>query len=210
MPKTSHRSLPEESLASYQSLQTGNNCGLYALSAAIRLLCNLDLSPAWLIEETNRLWWRGRFFRIFPDWAITPHQLAHLTNYLAAQKKLPIKASVWHLSRQILRNLLADPNLACLITLYWCKGKSPAIYHWNSPININTHNEMSAHTMLAAAYDPSHYNTQISTPWGFINSWIEQSQGLFWMSEKDFEHSWGFSLPVLANHATVLISRTED
>jgi hypothetical protein len=209
MPKASLRSLPESDLAAFQSLQTGNNCGLHAISAAIRLLCDVDIPPRRLIEETNRLWWRGHFYRIFPSWAITPQQLAHLANYLAKHENLPIQATVLHLSMQVLQNLIPDSSLACLVTIYWLTGKAPSIYHWNNPQNVNDYRDMNGHTMLLAAYDPTHFNGEVNTPWGFINSWVDRGSGLFWMDEKAFEKSWAFPLPVVGNHAAVIISRND-
>ena len=210
MPKASLRSLPENDLASFQSLQSGNNCGLHALSAALRLLCEIEIAPRQLIEETNRLWWHGRFFRVFPSWAITPQQLALLSNYLAKRENLPISAQVLHLSTQVLQNLIADSSLACLVTIFWLSGKAPAIYHWQSPQDMNAYHSTNAHTMLLAAYDPTHYNGKINTPWGFINSWVDKSSGLFWMGQTDFDKSWGFPLPVIGHRAAVVISRNDQ
>lgn len=206
MPSRSLKSLSEPDLAEFQTLQTGNNCGLHSLNAAIRMLTGFDLPPQWLSAETDRLWWRGRFFRVFPGWAITPQQLARLANYLAKRENLPISAQVLHLSRQVLQNLISDEDLACLVTIYWRPGKTPPIYHWNSPGNINRHHGLQGHTMLLAAYNPTHYNGQVNTPWGFINSWSDRGAGLFWMDEINFEQAWGFPLPLIGNHAAVILS----
>ena len=203
------QSLPETDLAAFQSLQSGNNCGLHALSAAIRLLTDVEIPPRQLIEETNRLWWRGRFLRVFPSWAITPQQLARLANYLAKRENLPISAQILHLSKQVLQNLIPDPSLACLITIYWLPGKTPSIYYWNSPQNVNEHHGLEGHTMLLAAYDSAHYNGDVNTPWGFINSWVDRSSGLFWMADEAFEKSWGFPLPVIGHHAAIILSRND-
>lgn len=210
MAKASLHSLTETDLAAFQSLQSGNNCGLHALSAAIRLLTNVEIPPQRLIDETNRLWWRGQFFRVFPSWAISPQQLGRLANFLAKHENLPISAQVLHLSTQVLQNLIADPSLACLVTIYWLGGKAPAIYHWQSPQNVNAYQSTNAHTMLLAAYDPSHYNGKVNTPWGFINSWVDRSAGLFWMGQKAFDKSWSFPLPVIGNRAAVIISRNNQ
>ncbi|HSN94090.1 MAG TPA: hypothetical protein VLR89_03395 [Anaerolineaceae bacterium] len=210
MPKASLRSLSENDLAAFQSLQTGNDCGLHALSAAIRLLCDAEIPPRQLIEETNRLWWQGRFFRVFPSWAITPQQLALLTNFLAKHENLPISAQVLHLSTQVLQNLIADESLACLVTIYWLRGKAPSIYHWQSAKDVNEDRSTNAHTMLLAAYDPTHFNGKINTPWGFINSWADRSSGLFWMGHEAFDRSWGFPLPVIGKYAAVVISRNDQ
>ena len=115
-----------------------------------------------------------------------------------------------HLSTQVLQNLIADESLACLVTIYWLRGKAPAIYHWQSTQDMNEYHGTNAHTMLLAAYDPTHFNGKVNTPWGFINSWVDRGSGLFWMAQKAFDRSWGFTLPVIGNHAAVVISRNDQ
>jgi hypothetical protein len=60
--------------------------------------------------------------------------------------------------------------------------------------------------MLFAAYDPEHKSGDISTPWGFINSWVDEGSGLFWMSDPDFRRSWGTPIPRWGKNAVVLLS----
>jgi len=77
------------------------------------------------------------------------------------------------------------------------------------PKNYNKLKGASGHTMVFAAYDPEHYSGEIHTPWGFINSWVTQGTGLFWMEDKDFQKSWGIPIPRWGKHATVIISRKD-
>ena len=93
MKKSSLKSLPEIELARFQSLQKGNDCTLHAISAALELLCGVRLAPRELAAEVNRLWWRGRFYRVLPGWAVTPPMQARIVNYLARTRGLPVRAS---------------------------------------------------------------------------------------------------------------------
>jgi hypothetical protein len=98
------KSLPEWELARFQSLQKGNDCALHAISAALALLCGTHLAPEELASEVNRLWWRGRLFRVLPNWAVTPPMQAAIVNYLARSRGLPVRARLLHLSPKFLRN----------------------------------------------------------------------------------------------------------
>ena len=206
MRPTSLRAMPESQLARFQSLQTGNDCTLHAISAGIEILCDVFLKPEDLIEETNRLWWRGRFFRIFPKWAVTPGMQARYVNYLAKKHNLPIRAKKVHLDPETLLELSEDLDKVALVTLLWLRKKAPAIYYAKRPINVNLEQGIGGHTMLFAAYDPLHQNGPgRHTPWGFINSWVKGGAALFWMTDHDFRTSWGMKVPCVGNHATVII-----
>jgi len=62
--------------------------------------------------------------------------------------------------------------------------------------------------MLLAAYDPAHRSGELTTPWGFINSWAEGSTELFWMEDQAFRKSaFGAVLP-LNIHPSVIIEHT--
>lgn len=211
MKPTSLRTMPESQLARFQSLQTGNDCTIHAISAAIEILCDLHLDPAALIEEVNRLWWRGRFFRVFPDWAVTPGMQARLVNYLAKKHQLPIHAKKLHTDPDALLATSENPNKLALVTIYWLHKNIPAIYYAKSAKNYNTDKGAGGHTMLFAAYDPLHQNGPgRHTPWGFINSWVQGGTALFWMTDSDFRASWGLKIPLIGNHATVIIEHTRS
>ena len=50
---------------------------------------------------------------------------------------------------------------------------------------------VGGHLMILGAYEPQHNNTEgLSSPWGFLSSWAGKEH-LYWMSESDFQRSWG-------------------
>jgi hypothetical protein len=179
MKKTSLRALPEKNLAKFQSLQTGNDCAIHSIAAAIELLTDIRLDPQEIIKEVNRIWWRGSLFRLAPKSGITPPLQVRLLHYLAKKHNLPLKAKLFHLSPELLRATAEAENIASLVTIYWWFGHSPASYYMDRPKNYNKLKGASGHTMVFAAYDPEHFSGEIHTPWGFINSWVTQRTGLF-------------------------------
>lgn len=209
MKKTSLHSLPEKNLAKFQSQQTGNDCAIHSLVAAVELLTNIKLDPQEIIEEVNRIWWRGRFYRLAPKSGITPPMQVRLLCHLAKKHDLPLTAQLFHLSPELLRTTGEVETLASLVTIYWWFGHSPAIYYMDGPKNYNALKGASGHTMVFAAYDPEHYSGDVHTPWGFINSWITQGAGLFWMEDKEFQKSWGIPIPHWGKNATVVISNKD-
>jgi len=118
-----------------------------------------------------------------------------------------VRARLLHTSPEILRNLPGDDNLAALATIYWRRGRVPAIYRGATAWNYNQSKSTAGHTMLFAAYDPEHTNPGgLQTPWGFINSWADANTELFWMEDEPFRRAWGVGLPIIGRNATVLIS----
>ena len=209
MKKTSLRALPEKNLAKFQSQQTGNDCAIHSLVAAIELLTKIRLDPKEIINEVNRIWWHGRFFRLAPKSGITPPMQVRLLSYLAKKHNLPLKANLFHLSPELLRTTAAAENIVSLVTIYWWFGHSPAIFYMDQPNNYNALKGASGHTMVFAAYDPEHSSGEVLTPWGFINSWITQGTGLFWMTDHDFQKTWGTPIPRWGKNAAVVISHKE-
>jgi len=210
MKRATIKALPEADLARYQTLQIGNDCALHAISSSIYLLLDEFFSPTDLITLTNKLWWRGRFYRIVPRSGIFPHMQLGLLNYLIRHNKLPLKAKLLHLTPEILRNLPHDDDLAALITIYWLPKKAPGIYLGSTEVNYNGNTHLSGHTMLFSAYDSDHQNGRAGlTPWGFINSWADGGSDLFWMSDLEFRRAWNFRVPIIGYNAAVIISRTD-
>jgi len=209
MKKTSIRALPEKNLAIFQTQQKGNDCAIHSLVAAIDLLTDVKLSPEEIIEETNRIWWHGKFYRLAPGSGITPPLQARLLRYLAKEHNLPVEAKVLHLSPEVLRATVESGSSVCLVTIYWWFRHAPAIYYMNQPQNYNALKGASGHTMVFASYDPEHYSGDIPTPWGFINSWVTQGTGLFWMEDKEFRKSWGIPIPRWGGNAALVISQKD-
>lgn len=205
-PKTLHTK-SEASLAGYQSNQVGNSCTLHTISAGLRLLVNYHIDPMDLSDEVNRLWWRGRFMRLAPDWAVTPRMQVRIVRYLARTRFLPVSASFQHGNPGLLIDSLANPTTIPIITIFWLKNQAPAIYYANSTGNYNASHSIGAHSMIFAVYDPNHHSGNQVTPWGFINSWKDNGSHLFWMSDEDFLKSWGIKLPFMGYNPLVLIRR---
>lgn len=196
----------EAELAAYQTQQTGNNCSFHAISVGVQILLDTTIDPNALAKEINRQWWRGRFMRVFPNWAVTPRMQVRIIDYLAKTRNLPISASYHNGTLFKLHQALSDPSCVPIITLIWLWGQAPPIYYADSQLNFNKTNKAQGHTMMLAAYDPKHFSVgEISTPWGFINSWRNKAQHLYWMSEIDFSKAWGFSLPGIGENPLVLL-----
>ncbi len=198
--------MPETKLAKLQTLQIGNDCAVHSMAAAIELLTDVKLDLQETIDEVNRLWWRGRFYRLAPKSGITPPMQVRLLRFLAKKHHLPLKAKLVHLNPEVLRATAQAEDIASLVTIYWWYGNSPAIYYKDLPKNYNAVQAASGHTMLFAAYDPEHFSGTTRTPWGFINSWVNAGTGLFWMEDRQFRQAWAIPIPRWGNHATVIIS----
>jgi hypothetical protein len=204
--------LREEQLAAFQVNQRGNTCSFHAISTGINLLLNTYIDPDQLSDEINRLWWRGRFMRVAPDWAVTPRMQARMIDYLSKNRGLPVTASYQRSSPEELQNLVMDPahKSIPIVTILWLWGKAPPIFYGNSTKNFHKTRSAGAHSMILAAHDPDHWSGgQIHTPWGFINPWLTKPRHLFWMTDEDFKRSWHFWLPGIGPNPLVMIRRAE-
>lgn len=200
--------MSEKELAGYQTLQSGNDCALHAISGAITLISDEQIQPSELIETTNRLWWHGQFFRVAPGGGVTPGMQKRLVNYLAKKRGLALSAQLIHSTPGALPDLLKNTDQAVLVTIYWLARQAPAIYRGQNDFNFNQNKTFGAHTMLFSRFDPHHKTQEKITPWGFINSWAAGGTDLFWMEDAPFRKAWKFPLPMLGHNATVLITRT--
>lgn len=207
-PKTLHGK-SEIELAGYQTNQVGNTCSFHLIAASLRILLNYAIDPAALSDEINHLWWRGRFMRVFPDWAVTPRMQVRIVRYLARTRGLPVDATYHMSDPENLPHSLADLTQVPIITLIWLHRKAPPIYLGGTTKNYNGTQSVGGHSMLLAAYDLEHTTgDQFSTPWGFINPWNDNSSTLFWMRDEDFRRAWRFWLPLVGPNPLVLIRRT--
>ncbi|MFA7115269.1 MAG: hypothetical protein WC214_07425, partial [Candidatus Omnitrophota bacterium] len=114
MKKTSLRAMPETKLAKLQTLQIGNDCAVHSMVAAIELLTEVKLDLQETIDEVNRLWWHGRFYRLAPKSGITPPLQVRLLRFLAKKHNLPLKAKLVHLSPEVLRATAQSEDIASL------------------------------------------------------------------------------------------------
>ena len=207
--KTLHAKTETE-LAKYQNRQLGNTCAFHVISAGIRLLLNYTIDPIALSDEVNRLWWKGRFMRVVPNWAVTPRMQVRIVRHLARTRGLPINATFQKGDPDMLPGLLADLTSVPIITLLWYKQQAPPIYLGDTSTNFNITQSVGGHSMLLAAYDPEHSaQGQFSTPWGFINPWMDNAAQLFWMRDEDFRRAWGVWLPGNGPNPLVVIRQTD-
>lgn len=205
IPKILHGKT-ERALAGYQVRQVGNNCSFHAIATGILLLLNYTIDPVALSEETNRLWWRGQFMRVAPNWAVTPRMQVRIIRYLAQLHDLPITATYQHGNSETLTELLSEPTVVPIITIIWHWRKAPPIYLGNTTQNFNNTRSAGGHSMILAAFDPLHSaNGQFITPWGFINTWNDNTEQLFWMTDYDFHRAWRFWLPGIGPNPVVTI-----
>lgn len=209
-PQKSLLAKSEAELATYQTRQTGNNCSFHAISVGIQLLLNYKIDPSTLAQEINRQWWRGKFMRVIPNWAVTPQMQVRIIQYLAESRNLPIRATYLKGTLPKLEQFLSNPTAVPIITLVWLWGQAPPIYYADSAVNVNQTDAAQGHTMVVAAYDPYHFSGgNLHTPWGFINSWRSHARNLYWMSEEDFSRVWGTSLPIIGANPLVLLQSTQ-
>jgi len=202
-----HKNEPE--LAGYQVHQVGNSCSFHAISVALRMLLNVTIDPMALSEEINQLWWRGRFMRVAPNYAVTPRMQVRIVKYLADKLSLPVTATYQHGTPETLPTFLEDLTAIPLITLIWLRKKAPPIYLGATRQNFNATKSMGGHTMILAVNDPEHMaDDQFATPWGFINPWKDNATTLFWLTDADFQKAWRFWLPLVGPNPLVLIQRT--
>ena len=208
MARKTLKTKSEAELAALQVKQVGNTCSFHAIAAALQLLLDYEINPDEISNEVNDLWWRGRFMRVAPDWAVTPRMQVRIVRYLAKKEKLPITAFYSHGKVETLPVVLSDQDSVPLITLLWIWRKAPAIYFGNTTHNHNKTSKMGGHTMILAAFDPDHRaDDEFSTPWGFINPWMANTEQLFWMRDEDFRRSWRFPLPFVGPNPLVMIQR---
>ena len=202
--------LTEMDLASLQNRQVGNTCTLHAITTALRMLVNFEYDPAALSNEINQLWRRGRWMRVFPDWAVTPRQQVRIVHYLAQKHQLPINALFHKGTPDILPGILSDELLIPIITLTWLWKQAPPIYYGEEARNCNASKKPGGHTMILAAYDSGHLVDQsIPAPWGFLNPWKDDATHIYWMKDHDFRKAWHFTVPFNGPNPLVLIQKTE-
>lgn len=200
----------EAELASHQVVQVGNTCSFHAISTGLKMLLNFSLDPNSLSDEVNRLWWRGRFMRVFPNWAVTPRMQVRIVRYLSRLHKLPISASFHHGDPENLPNILADQFTIPIVTILWPWRKAPQIFLGGTNHNFNSTRSAGGHSMIFAAYNPNQTTDgHFITPWGFINPWIDNARHLFWMTDEDFRRAWRFWLPGIGHNPLVLIRRED-
>jgi len=200
----------EAELAALQVRQVGNTCSFHTIAAGLRLLLDIHIDPMALSEEIDRLWWRLRFMRVAPGWAVTPRMQVRIIRHLARTRGYPVTAHYQHGNPETLPDPLDDPRSVPIITLVWLWKSAPPICLGNTDQNFHAFTSAGGHTMLLASHDPDHTaGGQFPTPWGFINPWKEDTDQLFWMADADFRKAWRFPLPLVGPNPLVVMKRTD-
>jgi hypothetical protein len=198
----------EKSLAQYQHNQVGNTCTLHCISAAIRILTGRIIPAEDLADEIDALPFFTRLpYRWWRDGPVSPSQQVAIIRKLAKELNLPLSVRLAHPKPDDLITLIRQPDTVVQVTIGWMKGNAPSITLGDGNISYADNTHINWHTMIAASHEPTHRDIigQIK-PWGFVNSWVNQGDYLFWISDADFIRSWSFYTPFGGCRSTVIIT----
>jgi len=158
--------------------------------------------------------------RMWPGGPTTPRQQARLARFIAARQGMHINAEVMRGTPEDLLHFLAEPLTHVLVTIGWSANPPQILYpdgkfqRFGKPEAFEIAGRkfsapFNAHVMLLAAYDPSHTagDDGQGVPWGFINSWVDAGEGLYWMTEDDFRSAWRFVIPLVGRQQMVVIQQ---
>ncbi len=160
----------------------------------------------------------GAVRRVFPGWATTPRMSAGLIRRFGRDQGRRLWTKVRSGTADDLRQAIAAPRTAALVTVGWNRAMADLIRMDHPKRGLLPLSKLAvtawpftAHTMIAAAYDPDHTSTGpdgevVSTPWGFINSWTNPVDKLFWMAEDDFAAIWGFRAVVVPRRRMLIVT----
>jgi hypothetical protein len=200
--------MAEKSLSEYQHNQIGNTCALHCICTAIQILAGRTISAQDLAEEIDALPFLNRLpYRWWKDGPVSPIQQVTLIRKLAEELNVPLSARLAYPKPNELIALIREPATVALVTIGWLKGNAPAITLGDGNTSYADNSRINWHTMVPAAYDPTHRDIigQVK-PWGFINSWVNGGDKLFWISDTDFISSWSFFTPFGGCRSTVAIT----
>jgi hypothetical protein len=200
--------LPEKNLAQYQHNQVGNTCTLHCIRAAIQILTGKKISAEELAEEVDALPFFTRLpYRWWKDGPVSPSQQVAIVRKMAEELNLPLSARLTHPKPDDLITLIRQPDTVVQVTIGWIKQNAPAITLGDGTVSYTPNSLINWHTMIIAAHDPTHRDIAgLVKPWGFINSWVNQGDKLFWISDADFIRSWSFYTPFGGFRSTVIIT----
>jgi hypothetical protein len=198
----------ESELARYQQFQIGNTCALHCISTAIQILTGRIIHPSELAEELDALPFLRRLpYRWWKDGPVSPIQQVTRIRKLTKELNLPLSTKLTHPIPNELIVLIREPDTVALVTIGWLKGNAPAITLGDGNTSYADNSQINWHTMVPAAYDPTRRDIAgLVKPWGFINSWVNQGDKLFWIPDADFIRSWSFYTPFGGCRSTVIIT----
>ncbi len=205
------KGLPPSNLAKFQQEQIGNGCAITSACAAINLLYEMDLQAStWIKIFDSMPFPRILKFRMLRNGPTTPKQQMNQIKHIAETSGVKnINISLKSGCSQDLKNILNSQNRVALVTLGWFFQKAPEIVYGLTNQNYNaTKNRFGYHTMLVAAHDSLHICADgLARPWGFINSWINRGNNLFWMSEAEFYRAWSIYTPFGGVRSMVVVGK---
>ena len=153
---------------------------------------------------------------------MTPLQQARMVRQEARRRDIAVTVHVRSGDPDSLVDLLSQPDTAVLITLSWTDETRPRIIYPDgalrrfSPaggmqiLGREIAYPFGAHTMLLAAHDPDRRarlkSGKIHAPWGFINSWVNGGDDLFWMPDTDFQEAWSRGI-IIGKRQMVIIRK---
>jgi hypothetical protein len=189
------RGWSEKQLASYQQNQgSTNHCGKYAAASVLNLLYGTSLTGDSMVD-----WLNGRCLKGTPLYTIFGNnngsfvfQAANLIRRLGQLNGLePTVRSRKGTLKTLMENL-QDRNSLSIVSVTYFQDNEPVIaFGKNTSSSLGVTRWVGGHLMILGAYDLQHRNTEdLPTPWGFLSSWPGKDL-LYWMSENDFQRSWG-------------------
>ena len=189
------RDWTEKQLAFYQQNQgSTNHCGKYAAASALNLLYGTSLSGDSLVDWVNRRPLKGTpLYTIFGNnYGSFVFQSANLIRRLGQLNELVPEVRSRRGTFQTLKENLQHGNSLSMVSVTYFQNNVPVIaLGKNTSSSLGVTRGMGGHLMILGAYDPQHRNTEgLPTPWGFLSSWPGKNH-LYWMSENDFQRSWG-------------------
>ena len=189
------RGWTEKQLAFYQQNQgSTNHCGKYAAASALNLLYGTSLAGDSLVNWVNERPLKGTpLYTIFGNNnGSFVFQAANLIRKLGQLNGLVPEVRSRRGRFQTLKENLLQGNSLSMVSVTYFQNNEPIIaLGKNTSSSLGVTRVVGGHLMILGAYDPQHRNSEgFPAPWGFLSSWPSKDH-LYWMSENDFQRSWG-------------------
>jgi hypothetical protein len=98
-----------------------------------------------------------------------------------------------------LKQVLQQSNSVVIVSVTFTSSKAPSLTSGSKAYTVDS-NVIGGHMMVLGAFDPNNRKT----PWGFVNSWVNGTDNLFWMSNNDLVGTLG----VLSKNDAIILSST--
>ncbi len=189
------RGWEEDKLAAHQQDQgSTNHCAKFASASAANLLLGSSFDGGSLVSWLDDRLLRGsiRYTILGNHNGSLVFQTANLVKRLGLLNGIGLDVHIKRGKVPDLLGALKDGGAVNLISVTYFKGEEPLISRGhNNASALAAARWVGGHIMIVSAYDPGHCNLAgICTPWGFLSSWASKDQ-LYWMSDMDFQRTWG-------------------